>query len=139
MAGRPPTPTALKLLKGNPGKRPLNAQEPKPEAGCEMPAYLRAKGMAKRPRELWAEESPALIRMGVLAAVDGRAFARLCVLWSWEEEAAQQKRAPLATALLAEIRQLEGQFGMTPSSRVKIKATPPAPASKLAQYRGGGA
>ena len=28
--GRKPTPTAIKELEGNPGKRPLNAKEPKP-------------------------------------------------------------------------------------------------------------
>ena len=29
--GRKPKPTAIKELEGNPGKRPLNANEPKPE------------------------------------------------------------------------------------------------------------
>ena len=28
--GRKPTPTAIKELEGNPGKRPLNTKEPKP-------------------------------------------------------------------------------------------------------------
>jgi len=36
MAGRRPKPTNLKVLHGNPGKRPLNANEPKPAA--EMPS-----------------------------------------------------------------------------------------------------
>lgn len=27
--GRKPTPTAIKMLEGNPGKRPLNTKEPK--------------------------------------------------------------------------------------------------------------
>lgn len=31
MKGRKPTPTHLKLLRGNPGKRPINNAEPKPE------------------------------------------------------------------------------------------------------------
>jgi hypothetical protein len=30
MRGRKPTPTTLKLMAGNPGKRPLNRHEPKP-------------------------------------------------------------------------------------------------------------
>lgn len=136
MAGRPPKPTALHVLKGTlrAARHANRAYEPKPEAGCEMPAYLRKVKAAGR---LWAIEAPALIRMGVLTQVDARAFARLCVLWSWEEAAAQNQRPPLATALLAEIRQLEGQFGMTPSSRVKIKAEPKKPESKLAAFRGG--
>jgi hypothetical protein len=28
--GRPPTPTAVKKVMGNPGRRPLNAREPQP-------------------------------------------------------------------------------------------------------------
>ncbi len=30
MRGRKPKPTALKLVSGNPGHRPLNTREPKP-------------------------------------------------------------------------------------------------------------
>ena len=36
MAGRRPKPTHLKLLNGNPGKRAINPNEPKPPA--ELPA-----------------------------------------------------------------------------------------------------
>ena len=32
MRGRRPKPTRLKLLTGNPGKRPLNDDEPQPQA-----------------------------------------------------------------------------------------------------------
>jgi hypothetical protein len=39
--GPRPEPSSLKLLKGNPGKRPLNEREPKPPAGApEAPAHL---------------------------------------------------------------------------------------------------
>lgn len=38
MRGRKPTPTILKLLAGNPGKRPLPAHEPRPEVADEFPA-----------------------------------------------------------------------------------------------------
>jgi len=31
MRGRRPKPSRIKALTGNPGKRPLNAQEPRPE------------------------------------------------------------------------------------------------------------
>jgi hypothetical protein len=33
LRGPAPEPTALKLLRGNPGKRPLNTLEPKPPTG----------------------------------------------------------------------------------------------------------
>jgi len=144
MAGRPRKPTELLVLAGGlrKGRHGTAGQDraaaPQPAAGCEMPAYLKAKVPAlKRARELWAEEAPELERLGLLTKVDGRTFARLCVLWSWEEEAAQQKRAPLATALLAEIRQLEERFGMNPSARTKVRGTGAAgkPANPLDRWR----
>ena len=39
--GRKPKPTALKVLEGNPGKRPLNLYEPTPEGDLpECPEWL---------------------------------------------------------------------------------------------------
>lgn len=39
--GRKPKPTAIKELEGNPGKRPLNANEPRPERKApRCPAWL---------------------------------------------------------------------------------------------------
>ena len=39
--GRKPKPTALKVLEGNPGKRPLNDREPVPPKGTlKCPAWL---------------------------------------------------------------------------------------------------
>ena len=41
MAGRKPKPTSLKVLEGNPGKRQLNPNEPKPDASVpKCPAWL---------------------------------------------------------------------------------------------------
>ena len=45
--GRKPTPTAIKLLEGNPGKRPLNANEPKP-AKKRPPV---PNGWSRKPRK----------------------------------------------------------------------------------------
>lgn len=42
MAGRKPKPTALKKLKGNPGKRKLNTREPIPAKGILRPAFQMA-------------------------------------------------------------------------------------------------
>jgi hypothetical protein len=39
--GRPPKPTALKLMTGNPGRRPLPKDEPAPPKGDVLaPAWL---------------------------------------------------------------------------------------------------
>ena len=62
MKGRKPTPTYLKLLKGNPGKRSLNKHEPKPallNKPPEPPPFLRAPCVVLR--ELPAQNDvPAL-------------------------------------------------------------------------------
>ena len=44
--GRKPKPTALKVLEGNPGKRPLNENEPIPPKGSiKCPSWLLPEGM----------------------------------------------------------------------------------------------
>lgn len=41
ITGPKPKPTAIKILEGNPGKRPLNLNEPKPQRiAPECPVYL---------------------------------------------------------------------------------------------------
>ena len=48
--GRKPKPTALKLLEGNPGKRPLNEHEPIPPTGkIRCPSWLEEE--AKKDEE----------------------------------------------------------------------------------------
>jgi hypothetical protein len=49
MPGPPPKPTHLKLVTGNPGRRPLNKREPKPKPGIpSVPAHLSPKPTAER-------------------------------------------------------------------------------------------
>jgi hypothetical protein len=48
MRGRKPKPTFLKVLDGNPGKRPLNDQEPRPPQGIpDRPDWLDAEAQAE--------------------------------------------------------------------------------------------
>ena len=60
--GRKPKPTALKVLEGNPGKRPLNDHEPIPP-----------KGELKCPSWLLPEGQKGMEAAGILAGGDGRA------------------------------------------------------------------
>jgi P27 family predicted phage terminase small subunit len=147
MAGRRPKPTALKVLQGNPGKRKLNKNEPKPASGRPLaPAYL-----TDAAAEEWHRIVPELERIGVLTQVDGTALASYCMTFSrWvqaETEITQYgvlikepildkqggyvgdrlKKNPACTAAMAcqrEMRALLGLFGMDPSSRSRIKTTP---------------
>lgn len=76
--GRPAKPTPLKILTGNPGKRPLNNAEPKPSATApKCPTWLDPE--AKR---LWKELAPELERLGLLTCVDGGSLAAYCQAWA---------------------------------------------------------
>jgi P27 family predicted phage terminase small subunit len=77
-SGRRRKPTALKVIEGNRGHRPLPEGEPQPEVGMPaIPAELDADAVAK-----WNEVAPELFAVGVLTLVDGSALAAYCSAWS---------------------------------------------------------
>ena len=64
--GRKPKPTALKMLEGNPGGRPLNEAEPKPQKKApRCPPWLEDE--AKRE---WKRMAKVLEQMGLLTEMD---------------------------------------------------------------------
>lgn len=75
MAGRPPKPTALKLIEGNRGKRGTNKQEPDPPYldNLQPPAWL-----SKGAKEVWAEVAPALSAAKLLTEADVQMLAMGC-------------------------------------------------------------
>ena len=112
---RPAKPTALKIIQGNPGKRPLNQHEPKPASGCEKPKFL--KGRAAR---IWDEYAPELERIGILTAVDGHLFAAWCILAAELEIQAGK----MNVSRIAQMRMLAASFGLEPSSRARLVVKP---------------
>ena len=80
--GRKPTPTAIKELEGNPGKRPLNDAEPKPERKAPpCPKWLEPEA-----KKEWRRLSKQLEQIGVLTEVDQAAFASYCQAYArWKE------------------------------------------------------
>ncbi|MEO0035368.1 MAG: hypothetical protein RLZZ501_1391, partial [Pseudomonadota bacterium] len=62
MAGRRPTPTHLKLVRGNPGKRPLNEAEPTPARALPSPPAH----MSDEAKVAWGRMATLLDQMGVL-------------------------------------------------------------------------
>jgi len=74
MKGRKPTPTHLKLVTGNPGRRPLNGDEPQPRRERpSAPAHI-----SDAAREVWGQAVLVLDEMGVLTAADVLAIEILC-------------------------------------------------------------
>ena len=76
-------PTALKLIAGNPGRRPLPENEPQPEPGAEMPDWLTEEARVHWPQVAKQLED----NVGVLTRMDQVALAIYC------EKSAQYKEA----------------------------------------------
>jgi P27 family predicted phage terminase small subunit len=87
-SGRRPLPAAVKKLRGNPGKRPVNKREPKPEPVVpKMPEGLPPLAIAE-----WKAIVPMLSLLGVLTAVDGKALAAYCEYFAQWREALDEVR-----------------------------------------------
>lgn len=76
MAGRPPKPTALKLIEGNRGKRATTKQEPDPDYLQDITA---PDWLPQRAKVVWNEIAPKLQRAKLLTEVDIDALAMGCV------------------------------------------------------------
>lgn len=130
----PKKPTALKVLEGNPGKRPLPKNEPKPAPIMpECPSWFDAEA-----KNFWIKYAPKLHALGLLTEVDGPAFEAICQRYSvWvrcekrlkskglvmtTETGYQQQRPEVSIAknALADVKTFLTEFGMTPASRSRI-------------------
>lgn len=138
-AGRKPKPTALKVLEGNPGKRPLPENEPKPKPiAPECPDWLFGEG-----RKMWDKLSPQLEHIGLLTSIDGEAFAAACQCWktfvdcqryleehgltykytnkAGAENEIDRPQVKIGQKALDQFRVFCSEFGLTPSSRTRIE------------------
>ena len=137
--GRKPAPTHLKLVKGNPGKRRLNENEPKPRRErVSAPAHVSDKA-----RETWGYVSAILDGMGILTRPDALALEMLCEAYAdylaarselkafgsnyYETVNGQggiMHRAHPAVAVMQDadrrIKAWLAEFGMTPSARTRV-------------------
>ena len=136
MRGRKPKPTAVKKLAGNPGKRPLNASEPRPpvpDAVPYAPRHLNCEG-----KKEWRRVTGMLMDVGLYTEFDRAALAAYCQAWGrWvvaERMCAEQGEIlispkgnhyqnPLrweANKAVDLMRRMMTEFGMTPSSRSRF-------------------
>lgn len=65
--GRKPKPTALKILEGNPGKRPLNGEEPRFAECVDPQPVAKLSGRAKK---LWQRRVTALGASRIIRETD---------------------------------------------------------------------
>lgn len=110
-----PTPTALKKLAGNPGKRPYNKHEIEPTVGAPTcPEWLLGES-----RDEWNRIVPELDRLGVLTCVDNSILVGHCSTYG-EIVTCIKAGEPLKAALLAQMRAYAGELGLTPAARAKL-------------------
>ena len=127
--GRKPTPTAIKELEGNPGKRPLNQNEPKPK----KTAPSCPKWLDKEAKKEWRRLAAKMEQMGVLSEVDMAAFAGYCQCYArWKENGSlvrtpsgywqQVPQVSIAQQYMKQMERFAEQFGLTPASRSRLIA-----------------
>lgn len=132
--GRKPKPTALKILEGNTGHRPIHPEnEPQPTKKTTCPAWL-----APEAKTEWKRISKSLDELGILTDFDRAALAGYCqsyARWKQAEEIVSKKGMTITDRYGREVTRPEvvisrqekmemlkfaAEFGMTPSTRTKL-------------------
>lgn len=138
MRGRKPTPTALKMVRGNPGGRPLNKNEPMPPpAEIDVaPDWLSPDAATH-----WPLVAKQLHGAGLLTTIDTAALGLYCEAFArWMD--ANEKVVKLGAVVkskhgypipspylqvsnqaYAQMVRMLTEFGMTPSSRSRCTVT----------------
>jgi P27 family predicted phage terminase small subunit len=144
VGGRPPTPSALKELHGNPGRRPLNENEPKPNVYLpEKPPYE----MSEQATQIFRSKASELYQCGILTNLDaeflaiwaemmaeyveikkeiqeqGRVYYKQRIDGSGNELMEPSRNPNMITLenLRREIRFYSARLGTEPSARVKLQ------------------
>ncbi|QND73644.1 phage terminase small subunit P27 family [Tardiphaga robiniae] len=134
MRGRKPKPTRLKALTGNPGKRPMNKNEPRP-----IPSFPDCPPeLGPAAQREWTRLVRELSSLNMVTSLDRAALATYCgayALWAEATEAIQKFGAmvksptgyPMQSPYIsianrqAEIMmRIASEFGFTPASRSRI-------------------
>lgn len=157
MRGPKPTPTQLKKLKGNPGKRALNEKEPQPDVAIpECPAHLTGEA-----RQEWDRITKELHALGILTNIDRAALAAYCMAWldfvyasrmvDEEGEVITSVRVDkmgnevrggsylnpwvgIKTSAMDRVVRIGAEFGLTPASRVRLKVDTPSEEDLMASF-----
>lgn len=144
MRGRKPKPTNLKILQGNPGRRPINANEPTfPALESDCPKHLGPIAAIE-----WARVRDLFKVQNIFTEADRAALSAYCVCYGRWVEAEDHVRATgmmvkspsgypmqnpwlsIANKAFQQLNKLMPEFGMTPSSRSRVKTLPEPPKAK---------
>ena len=134
--GTKPTPTALKKLRGNPGRRPLPKNEPVAEGRPVCPAYLSDYAKTE-----WRYIVPLLDDMGIIGKVDRGVLVSYCEAYSMFRQAVEALERELNSPVIRthngnyvqnpwvsiknraaqDMLKYAAELGMTPSARTRIR------------------
>lgn len=148
MRGRKPKPTYLKLITGNPGRRPLNDKEPAPQLALpSVPPHLSDAAKVE-----WGRVCNEMYDLGIMTRLDRGVLAAYCqayadwCLYSEQVEkfgslAKGSKGQPiispvvkLRNAARAEMVRFAAELGITPSARSRVSVVPPQKKDPAAKY-----
>lgn len=144
--GRKPEPSALRQLRGNPGKRPLPVGEPKPSGALpKPPVHLTHEGLAE-----WERVCGELHRIGVVTCVDRAVLGAYCTVYQrWIDAESHiddlicqtpngfyspNPYIAIANKALELMYKYMQDLGLTPSSRVKLATGQPTEGDMLDQF-----
>lgn len=153
MRGRKPKPTALRMLQGNPGKRPLNGDEPvMPSDEIESEVLPPELEDDVRACQEWRRLAPMLRASRTVTDADLASLIALCQQWSRYLEANRsvsktgmvvrsQSGYPMpnpyiaiANKALGNCVKLWSELGLTPSARSRVSAVVDAQHDEFAEF-----
>ena len=134
--GPKPTPSHVKKLLGNPGKRPIKEGEPQYPPGAGEPP----RQLDKEAREEWDRVSALMTAAGVLTQADRAVLSLYCVAWSQWLKAVEGTDGKLVLPLhngmegsnpylsiankqLEIVNKLASQLGLDPCSRTRLTSS----------------
>lgn len=147
MRGRKPTPVVLRLVKGNPGRRPIPEVPIVSAVIPEKPAHLSDAASAE-----WDVVAPQLHEAGLLSTIDRTALAAYCQAYGrWvEAEVALKTHGTLvkspsgfpmvspyltvANKAMEQMTKMLIEFGMSPSSRSRVTVDKPVKQSAVSRF-----
>jgi hypothetical protein len=118
IAGQRPKPAQLRVLQGNPGKRPINAREPQ-----STPLAGPPRGWSAQHKAMW-REVVAAAPPHVLKQAD-RFLVELTVRLLAQARAS----ADVSPGIATQLRQCLAEMGMSPSARSRLSVSEPAAAN----------
>jgi len=126
----------LKVLKGNPGRRRLNPDEPQPAPldSLEPPAWLTPDAAA-----IWREDAPHVHGLGLLTRLDRRQFGVYCTHQArWQALCEKGAEDHTTIGLLRReaevVQRLATRFGLDPASRTALKVEAPKATDPLLAF-----